>query len=121
MGEYGDSGDLEIMQRVEVKHRPRLTFTCKEDFPFRTLIVDVCHAYDRARPKPYAYIILNREMTVAFVVYCSTFKHWVRVRKLDTAKHREREFYEVPLDFVRVEAVVGTPSDSVTQNTSTPT
>ena len=40
MAEFADDGDLEIMQRIEVKRRKSLTFTSKEDFPYDTLIID---------------------------------------------------------------------------------
>jgi hypothetical protein len=104
MAEFADDGDLEILQRVEVKRRRSLTFTSREDFPHPTLIVDACHCYDRARPKPYAYIILNREMTTAFVVDCRTTRpHWAKVTKHDRFKNRERHFYECPIHLVRVE------------------
>lgn len=103
MGEYADEGDLEVLQRVEVKRRLTLTFTGKDDFPYESLIVDACHCFDRARPKPYAYVILNREMTVALVVRTATREAWTRTRKHDRQKGRDREFYECPLDLVTVE------------------
>lgn len=98
MSEYSDDGDIEILQRVEVKRRQSLTFTSKDDFPFETLIVDVCHCYDKAHPKPYAYIIFNREMTRAFIVNVrETRSLWKRVKKKDRFKGRMREFYECPI------------------------
>lgn len=101
MGEYSDAGDIEIVQRVEVKRRQQLTFTSREDFPFETLIVDACHCYDKAHPKPYAYIIFNREMTAAFVVDVRrTFSKWRRVEKRDSVKGRDRSFYECPVSLV---------------------
>lgn len=98
--EFSDDGDIEIMQRVEVKQRKTLTFTSKADFPYPSVIVDACHCYDQARPKPYAYVIVNREFSAAFVVKCSTRQQWARVKKLDRQKQREREFYECPMALV---------------------
>lgn len=101
MGEFSDDGDLEIIQRIEVKRRQSLTFTSKADFPYETIIVDACHCYDNARPKPFAYIIFNREMTAAFMVNVrGTFSEWVKVEKRDSAKGRDRVFYECPLKLV---------------------
>ena len=106
MAEFADDGDLEILQRVEVKRRVSLTFSTKADFPYKTLIVDACHCYDRAKPKPYAYIIFNREMTAAFVIDVkATKEQWVRVTKKDRFKNRDREFYEVPVAAIRVEEI----------------
>jgi hypothetical protein len=95
--DYADSGDLEILQRIEVKQRKSLTFTSKDDFKYQSIIVDPCHAYDRARPKPYAYVILNREMTCGFIILNDTFRHWTRLTKWDRFKSRNREFYECPI------------------------
>ena len=101
MAEYSDSGDLEILHRVEVKRRPSMDFSGADNFPYRSVIVDACHCYDRARPKPYAYVILNSSMSSGIVVECRTFPHWVRVTKTDRAKGRDREFYECPIDLCR--------------------
>ena len=100
MSEFSDSGDLEIIQRVEVKHRKTLQFTSSADFPYKTVIVDACHCYDNANPKPYAYIIVNRMMDAGFLVKCETRPQWSRVEKLDTAKGRVRSFYECPTKLV---------------------
>jgi len=101
--QYSDGGDLEILQRVEVKQRPEIDFKDPRDFPFSSIIVDVCHAYDQARPKPHAYMILNASLSAAFVVKCSTRRQWSRVER--TARGRARDYYECPLnltEFVRM-------------------
>lgn len=105
MGAYADLGDLEIHQRIEVKHRRALSFTSREDYPYSTVMVDVCHTWDNAWPKPYAYLIFNREATVLAIVKGDTFPQWIRVEKMDSAKSRMRKLYECPLElvnFVRV-------------------
>jgi hypothetical protein len=101
MADYADGGDLEIVQRVEVKRRIGLTFTSRDDFPHDTVIVDACHCYDRAVPKPYAYLILNRDMTCALCVNVrDTVSSWHRTERLDRHKNRIREFYECPVALV---------------------
>lgn len=106
MAAYADDGDLEIIQRVEVKRRVSMTFTSKADFTYPTLIVDACPCYDNARPKPYAYIILNRDCTAAFIVNVrETFSKWVRTEKTDRFKNRVRAFYECPMSLVTFEAM----------------
>lgn len=101
MAEYSDQGDLSVHHRVEVKQRLDITFTCVEDFPFDSVIVDVCHAWDKARPRPSFYIIWNRELTAALIISRKTSRYWKRVRKLDRKKNREREFYECPMEHVK--------------------
>lgn len=98
-GEYGDNGDLLIVQRVEVKQR-RFDWTCRDDFPYPTIIVDVCHTWDRAFPKPYLYVITNQSVTRAILVEGRTSWAWKRVYKDDRRINRRRHFYECPLDLV---------------------
>jgi hypothetical protein len=106
MSDFSDDGDLEILQRIEVKRRQSLTFTSKEDFPYKTAIVDACHCYDNAKPKPYAYIIFNRDLSGAFIVDVkATRQQWVRVTKRDRFKNRDRDFYEVSTDLVSFEVM----------------
>lgn len=102
MASYADQGDLEIIQRIEVKQRPDLHFTCRDDFPYPTVIVDVCHTWDKAIVKPYAYIICNAEVTAALIVLGSTRKQWTQVTKYDTKRNRERHFYECPISLTTV-------------------
>lgn len=101
MAEFSDDGDLEIIQRIEVKRRKSLTFSSKEDFPYNSLIVDVCHTYDKAKVKPYFYLILNKNMDCAFICYSKHQKHWKKISKFDRFKGRDREFYECPMEYVK--------------------
>jgi hypothetical protein len=97
MDEYADDGDIEIIQRVEVKRRPDMHFTGKGDFQYETVFVDVAHAWDKAKPKPVAYVILNAKATHCLVVKGDTSKYWIKRTCLDTKKKRERTFYECPI------------------------
>jgi hypothetical protein len=98
MSEFADDGDLEIIQRIEVKRRRQPYFTGKGDFPFPTMIVDVAHTWDRASPKPFAYLIFNSDLTVCCAVRGETSDMWNRVERWDRGKSRTRTFYECPLD-----------------------
>jgi hypothetical protein len=107
MAEYADDGDLEIVdelngsKRIEVKHRKSLKFSGLKDFPYKTIIVDVCHTFDNADPKPYAYVILNDTMTTALIVTTSSSEYWKKVSKRDRFKNRIRYFYECPVEHVK--------------------
>jgi hypothetical protein len=102
MLEYSDSGDLEIIQRVEVKQRVDIDFSGAGDFPYETVIVDACHCYDNSRPKPYAYIIFNASLSGALIVNVrETVSQWVKVEKKDRKKNRVRKFYECPVSAAR--------------------
>lgn len=98
MSQFSDSGDIEIRQRVEVKQR-FLDFHDKESYPFQTVIVDVAHTWDNARPKPFAYIITNKSSSCCLMVKGDTKKHWKKVEKMDKKKQRMRTFYECPIEY----------------------
>jgi hypothetical protein len=100
MADFSDEGDIEIVQRVEVKRRPDIEFRSRETFPYDSIIVDVAHAWDRARPKPFTYIILNASRTYAAIVRGETFKWWTKTKKRDRFKKRDRTFYECPIEHV---------------------
>jgi hypothetical protein len=100
MNEFSDDGDLLITQRVEVKHRPGIEFSCKDDFPYDSIIVDVSHAWDKAMPKPYLYVILSASGSCGIFILGTTHRHWVKESRWDKGKKREREFYFCPIDLV---------------------
>lgn len=99
--EYVDEGDLSILMRVEVKQRS-LEFTCRADWPFPDgFIVCSRNSFDRAKPKPYAYVILNRAGThAAFVLGSSRTRWWIERRKDSRYQTIEQEFYFAPLEAV---------------------
>lgn len=99
---YADSGDLEINQRMEVK-KLSVDFTCKSDWPFGSkFLVCAKHAFDRATPKPHAYIILSKSGTHAAIVKKDTCKQWyVEKRKDSRYQDVEQEFYLAPLECVK--------------------
>jgi hypothetical protein len=99
--DYADGGDLEIAQRIEVKRRS-FSFTGREDFPYESFFVCAKHSFDRARPKPHAYVILSSDMAHAGIVYGKDSQLWTVERKQDTRRiGYSQEFYIAPLDSVR--------------------
>ena len=78
--QYTDGGDLEICQRIEVKHISA-SFTCAEDWPYAYMIVCNRATWDASTPKPHAVIHLNKEGTHAAIVKGSDFHLW-QVRKI---------------------------------------
>lgn len=101
--DYGDQGDLVVLQRVEVKQR-KLDFTCYDDFPrfgepAPWAIVDVCHAWDRAWPKPAFYVNTNRQATHAFIIDTHATEHHWEARDIE-AWGRTRRYYFCPLEVV---------------------
>lgn len=99
---YADNGDLEIKQRIEVKHLSA-EFTCMDDWPFgNKFIVCAKHAFDRAKPKPYAYIILNNKKTHMALVMGATSNSWFsEIRKDSRYNQVDQEFYFCPINEVK--------------------
>lgn len=103
--DYADHGDLEIIQVVEVKHRQELHFTSREDYPFKTIIVDMASSYDAKRPKPVMYMIFNSEATHYALVMCRTFKQWRKRSKLNSLNNVTSDYYECPINLVEFREV----------------
>ena len=108
---FVDRGDLLIErgngpERIEVKHRPRLHFT-PHHYPYPSLIVDVCHTWDRAQPKPSAYLIFSDDMRTLAIVRASSCPQWQRQERFDKRKNRMRTFYFCPAELVRFVSLRG--------------
>jgi hypothetical protein len=104
--DHSDSGDLYIQQRVEVK-RLTANFTGQHDWPFGDKFI-VCsrHSFDRAKPKPYAYVILNSDMTHAAIVKTDTRDKWTVSTRTDSRfVDHTQEFYFCPLDNIKWETL----------------
>lgn len=100
--QFRDKGDLYASKdgqthRVEVKQRITTHFTGRHDFPYATIIVDVCHAYDGAEPKPWKYLLFNKPLTCVAIVHCATTEAlWLREKQ--HSRGRERFVYGCPVD-----------------------
>jgi|TARA_R110002124_G_scaffold71562_1_gene191663 hypothetical protein len=98
---FMDDGDIEIMQKIEVKVLG-YKFTSQEDWPFHRFAVCNVNAWDRAKRKPYAYLIWSSDRHHLAIVYGSTNPHWFS----DEMKDRRYEGYAqrsyfCPMEFVR--------------------
>lgn len=84
---------------------PRLVQHLAEDYPYPTVIVDAAHCWDKADPKPLAYLILDCSLTCCAVVAGGTSGRWRRTRRLDRQKGRDRDFYEADLALAQFAAL----------------
>jgi len=99
---HADVGDLFIHLRVEVKHLSA-KFSCREDWPFRSnFIVCAKHAWDRAEPKPYAFIFLSSDSKSLAVVMGSSSDQW-RVEERTDSRYKDvsQSFYLTPMRCVQ--------------------
>lgn len=101
--DYSDNGDLIVYARAEVKRRG-FNFKSMADFKYPSIIVDVCHSFDNAKPKPFVYMILSNDMTGMIVVQVAATMHlWTKRVRKDTHAGRERSYYECPISACKYE------------------
>ena len=109
---YTDNGDMLINFTIEAKHRPTLSFTCKEDFPYDTIIVDKKHIVDDRQVKPYAFFIWNKDYTCAIrIMVKDTFDKWITTKKFNTLEKRELTYYECPIDLIKFVKITDKSND----------
>ena len=97
---YQDNGDIRISLRIEVKGI-NTNFTCKEDFPYSHMFVCAKHSWDFTNPKPFGYIIYNKEQTHFAFIPGSTHSSWsVNTIKDKRYDNMVQKVYKVSLDKV---------------------
>ena len=100
--DYADEGDIMVQGRVEHKVRTNLHFTCRDDYPYQTVIVDEVYKEDcKSADRVLAYVIENKFRTHAAVVYGWTRDKWQVERKADPIQKRECDFYTIDKRWVR--------------------
>ena len=104
--DYVDDGDLTISLRVEVK-RSSKSFTCVEDYPFADFMICAKHSWDNSRPKPFFYIIMNKDKTHIGVVKGTSNKDWHIAEKGDSkyGDGYSQEKYMIPKEQVHFMAL----------------
>lgn len=94
--EFADCGDIEIRQRVEVKQRS-IEFTCVNDYPYDTVIVDERFKVDRIeKARLWGYLIVSKSGTYVCCIKSDTKQHWEIKEKFDQKDSQRREFYVCP-------------------------
>jgi hypothetical protein len=91
---WSDEGDIWALAKYEVKHRPKLHFTSRHDYPYDTVFIDSVAGFERKNPPPFCYWIVNAEETHALVVYLSSFPRWKRRITYNKVHGREQMVYE---------------------------
>lgn len=106
---YRDAGDLHMVQRIEVKHRPNMPFTSIDDVILPdgrrvdTIDVDNCDVFDDARPQPCLYFVVNAQLTKAFRISVKTTRNkWVREWAKNPDGGKANLMYRCPLKLVQV-------------------
>ncbi len=101
-GQYADDLDIMLQGRIEHKVRTNIAFTCRDDFPYDTVIVDEVYKENaKASHQLLAYVIENPARTHAAIVYGWTRAYWLIETRDDPKQRRACDFYTVPKRLVR--------------------
>lgn len=96
---YRDNGDLRIKQRVEVKHRPDILFTCAEDYPYDSVIVNSANLIDGIDSiRRWAHVIVSGNGTHACIILERTRYLWFKQDKFDSKDQETTSFYFCPVE-----------------------
>ncbi len=94
--EYADCGDIEMRMRVEVKQKG-IEFTCADDYPYATVIVDEVFKVDRIQLETlWGYIILSSNGHSACRIAPGSKPHWGKSTLWDKKDRQYRDFYVCP-------------------------
>jgi len=102
---YTDDGDLFVgSKRLEVKGMmaKQYWFTAWHEFPYTNWTVCAKHSYDRANPKPYAYLMWNNKRTHVAIIKTDTYKWWKTIEIKDPNYPTAQELYVVSPTLVEV-------------------
>lgn len=99
--EHGDHGDIFILlpdggkQIIEVKWSSR-DFTCRNDFPYESMIVDSKSEFDAKYPAPYVYVICNKALTHVAVIMVQGKEFWFveKIKYERAGKFFTKKFYK---------------------------
>jgi len=109
-GEYGYPYDMATFYRPvgflrhEIKHRDDLIFTCAEDFPFDSILVDRKKKVDGSEGEVDFYVSINKGLThFAIIYYKCTRDKWYPRLQIDRKYDPPHEYlaYFCPIEFVQ--------------------
>lgn len=101
VGKYA-TDECDMFGTFKIEHKVRsLNFTCREDYPFKTVFVDEVYKIDNKQHLPLCYVIENKEGTHCASVFYWTKPKWIIETKYDDAQNRICDFYAVPKEMVR--------------------
>jgi hypothetical protein len=104
--DYFDNGDLFVNDgekgrlKLEVKHRQKLNFTNRFDYPFKDVFVSNINTVDRNWGTVEAYIVVNSEMTHAIIIPSHTKDKWFVREVLASNTQKLERYYVCPLNIV---------------------
>lgn len=100
--QFSDEGDIEITQRIEVKHKYKMDFNSIDEWPYDPVIIDEAYKFDKTPITTlHSFIILNMKKTGFLYIPESTHRHWFREARFDSRHGKELEFMMVAKEHVQ--------------------
>lgn len=102
---YKDNGDLFIIQddgrkvRIEVKGI-NTEFTCREDFPYKYILISSKETVERVRKKVSRWVVLAKDRQHFASIHKNTQATWFEVELWASNARQKEKFYAAPLDAV---------------------
>jgi hypothetical protein len=93
--EHTDSGDIEILKTIEVKHRG-FEFHDVATYPYATIWIGETYKVDKGLPRLHAFVATNAAETHAAIVNVNTKKDWLVETTFDKKQGRECQSYGCP-------------------------
>ena len=107
-----DKGDIFIVKkdqpekRMEVKHRPKLNFTTKEDWPFKDgMFVSNVEVVERGDVNLGAYIIVNGPMTHIAIIRPETRRYWTQVDVWCSNTRKTERKFQCPVEHIQFRSI----------------
>lgn len=103
IAQFEDEWDLRVgteRLRLEVKSH-RKPYTGPSDFPYRSVLVDTRHGWDRKKEIPCAEVLISQQTLGMCVIPPTTKGAWTINQRYDTQRNMMEEFYEMPRELLR--------------------
>lgn len=107
-----DHGDIFIIKdgrpekRMEVKHRPNLTFTCKEDWPFKDgIFIANVDVIERGKNNLGAFITVNGPMTHICIIRPETRRYWSQIDVWCSNTRKVERKFQCPIEHVQFRSI----------------
>ena len=99
--DHVDMGDIEITQRIEVKHST-LEFNSLKSFPYDRVIIDETYKIQKYKLTTlYGYVLLNKDKSGALLISANTKEHWFTKAMFDKLENEDRRFTCCPTKHVK--------------------
>ncbi|MHA2280276.1 MAG: hypothetical protein ACXAC5_05425 [Promethearchaeota archaeon] len=96
---YADLEDIRCEGKlIEVKSR-KLSFTCPDNFPYPTILIDTVSGWETKKHKPDAYVCISTITKEIIAISGKKKDYWQKVRRFDATRKIQDWFYECSKEY----------------------